>query len=279
MPNASREPGCWWDTDDPYSYLADRSHQGSQRYAIFGGEDHKTGQQVDTRAPYRRLVNSFRSMFPSARISENRWSGQVIETIDGLPYIGETASRQFAATGYSGNGMTFGTLAAMMARDAFLGRRNPWTEIFDVHRKKLLGGTWNYVSENSDYPYYMARNWLGKKDKGTLSEVRPGQGRVLKIEGKRVAVHRAADGKVSMCSAVCTHLQCIVDWNSAEQTWDCPCHGSRFKPTGEVIAGPAEEPLEAIPAPTAATQAARRSRSRKYSRKGSGEHRPSAKAT
>jgi Rieske Fe-S protein len=188
------------------------------------------------------------SLFPKARI-DHEWSGQVIETNDGLPYIGETAPHQFAATGFSGNGMTLGTLGAMMAVDAMLKRKNPWSGIFDVHRKKLIGGTWDYLAENKDYPYYMARTWLARSEGKNLGNVRPGQGKILNLDGKKVAVHRSLSGKVGLCSPVCTHLQCIVDWNNAEQTWDCPCHGSRFKPTGEVISGPAEEPLEKIPVP------------------------------
>src|SRR5206468_3834411 len=110
--------------------------------------------EPDTTAPYRRLEETFRRLVPDADI-DHRWSGQVIETNDGLPFIGESAERQFAATGFAGNGMTFGTLSAMMAVDAALGRKNPWRELFDFHRAKLRGGTWNYIRENKDYPYYL----------------------------------------------------------------------------------------------------------------------------
>lgn len=244
LPAGQWPEGLFWDTGDPYHYLRVEPRRGYD-YAIFGGEDHKTGQVKDTAAVYRRLEKTFLSLMPHARV-DHRWSGQVIETNDGLPYIGETASRQFAATGFSGNGMTFGTLAAMMAVDAWSKRQNPWRKLFDIHRKKVLGGTWSYLAENKDYPYYMARAWLAKSEGTSLRAVKAGQGRVLNLDGKKVAAYRAPNGKVTLCSPVCTHLQCIVAWNSAERTWDCPCHGSRFHPTGEVISGPAEEPLSRV---------------------------------
>jgi glycine/D-amino acid oxidase-like deaminating enzyme/nitrite reductase/ring-hydroxylating ferredoxin subunit len=234
----------WWDTGDPYYYLRVERRRGFD-YAIFGGEDHKTGQG-DPAAAYARLERKFLFLIPRGRI-DHRWSGQVIETNDGLPYIGETAPHQFAATGFSGNGMTFGTLAAMMAVDAAAKRKNPWTELFDPHRRKVLGGTWEYLKENKDYPYYMVRDRLAKAEGTSLSALKPGQGKILSLGGKKVAAHRDGDGRLSLCSPVCTHLQCIVGWNGAEQTWDCPCHGARYTPTGEVISGPAEEPLEKLP--------------------------------
>lgn len=247
LPRGQFPVASWWDTGQPYYYLRVERRRGFD-YAVFGGEDHKTGQLADTTAAYRRLETKFRSFAPDARI-DRRWSGQVIETNDGLPFIGETAPRQFAATGFSGNGMTFGTLGAMMAVDAVLKRKNSWRELFDVHRRKWRGGTWTYLAENKDYPYYMARDWLAKAEGTSLSNLRRGEGQILQLDGKKIAAHRTPDGQVILCSPVCTHLQCIVGWNRAEQTWDCPCHGSRFKPTGEVIAGPAEEPLERLPQP------------------------------
>jgi glycine/D-amino acid oxidase-like deaminating enzyme/nitrite reductase/ring-hydroxylating ferredoxin subunit len=241
LPAESLPEASFWDMGDPYYYLRVERHRGYD-YAIFGGEDHKTGQACDTVAVYRKLEEKFLSFAHGATV-DYRWSGQVIETNDGLPLIGETAPHQFAATGFSGNGMTFGTLGAMMAVDAVLKRKNPWRELFDIHRKKIIGGTWSYLTENKDYPYYMVRDWLAKSEGDSLTSLAAGEGKILNLNGKKVAAHRDDKGKVTLCSPVCTHLQCIVGWNNAERTWDCPCHGSRFKPTGEVISGPAEEPL------------------------------------
>ncbi len=249
LPSGLIEEAAFWDTAEPYNYLRVDRHRGHD-YAIFGGEDHKTGQEHDTEAAYHRLEKRLKHLIPEAEI-DHRWSGQVIETNDGLPFIGETAPHQFAATGFAGNGMTFGTLSAMMAVDAMLKRQNPWQDIFEVHRAKLLGGTWEYLKENKDYPYHLVRDRLGGAEGKSLRELPRNCGKILNLDGKKVAAHRDGEGHVTLCSPVCTHLQCIVCWNDAEQTWDCPCHGSRFKPGGEVISGPAEEPLEKLPVPAA----------------------------
>jgi Rieske Fe-S protein len=247
LPSGRLPEALFWDMGDPYYYLRVERGDGHD-LLVFGGEDHKTGQEPDTVAAYQRLEKRLKQFAPGAEIT-HRWSGQVIETHDGLPYIGETAARQFAATGFSGNGMTFGTLAAMMAVDAVLKRRNPWQELFDVQRKKLAAGAWDYVKENADYPYYMLRDRLARGARVAPDELKRNQGVILNRDGQKLAAYRDEQGKVTVCSPVCPHLGCIVGWNEAEKTWDCPCHGSRFKPTGEVISGPAEESLEKIALP------------------------------
>lgn len=241
VPRGSMPIALFWDTSDPYYYL--RVHRdGESDYAIFGGEDYKTGQVTDTEKCYASLVTKLKKIAPDAQI-DHRWSGQVIETNDGLPYIGQNAERQFIATGYCGNGITFGTVAAMMARDWVTGAKNPWTDLFDVDRKLINRGAWDYLVENKDYPYYLIKDRLLRAEADSVRELKSGDGMIVKSGGKKVAAYRDGKGEVHKVSAVCTHMGCIVRWNSAEKTWDCPCHGSRFKPTGEVIAGPAETPL------------------------------------
>jgi glycine/D-amino acid oxidase-like deaminating enzyme/nitrite reductase/ring-hydroxylating ferredoxin subunit len=242
LPSGTLPEAMFWDTSDPYYYL--RVDRGDEHdYVIFGGEDHKTGQtQGTTTDQYRKLEQMLRSILPEAEVT-HRWSGQVIETSDGMPYIGEITPGQFIATGFSGNGMTFGTVAAVMIRDALLGRKNPWRELFDPHRTGLRGGTWDYVKENVDYPYYLVRDRLRGSDVDSIDDVGLGEGKIVRIEGKPVAVSRDERGALSACSATCTHLGCLVHWNDAEHTWDCPCHGSRFNTDGSLIAGPAETPL------------------------------------
>jgi len=241
-PSGTVPEALFWDTSDPYNYLRVESHSRHE-YLIFGGEDHKTGQEEDTEERFRKLEERLLSLVPQAEVHD-RWSGQVVETNDGLPFIGETAKRQFAATGYAGNGMTFGTVAAMMGCDAALGRKNPWSDLFDVHRKKVLGGAWDYIKENVDYPYYMLKDRLTSSEGNSLRGLKPGEGKILTLKNRRVAAYRDPNGNVTTLSPTCTHMGCIVHWNEAESTWDCPCHGSRFKPTGQVIGGPAETPLE-----------------------------------
>jgi len=231
----------FWDTADPYHYLRVEPHRDHD-VVIFGGEDHKTGQADDTTRCFEALERTFKALVPECTIT-HRWSGQVIETPDGLPYIGPTAEHQYAATGFAGNGMTFGTLGAMMMTDAILGRANPWAGLFDPGRTKIRGGAWDYVKENKDYLYYLIRDRFAGAEGKSLRALKRGQGKILDLRGQRVAAYRDEQGKTTVRSAVCTHMGCTVDWNEAEKTWDCPCHGSRFKPTGEVLAGPAESPL------------------------------------
>jgi glycine/D-amino acid oxidase-like deaminating enzyme/nitrite reductase/ring-hydroxylating ferredoxin subunit len=241
IPRNSIPIASYWDTNDPYQYLRIDRHQDFD-YAIFGGEDHKTGQVPNTEMCFHRLEEALLEILPAAKI-DHRWSGQVIETTDGMPFIGENAEGQFIGTGFSGNGMTFGTVTAMMARDWAMGAANPWTDLFDVDRKKIKGGAWDYLVENKDYPYYLMKSRFAAPEGESVRAVKSGEGKIIKLKGKKVAVYRDAKGEVKKLSAVCTHMGCIVRWNQAESTWDCPCHGSRFKPEGEVISGPAEAPL------------------------------------
>lgn len=240
VPKGSVPAVSLWDTSDPYYYL--RIEEGDRHdVAILGGEDHKTGQASDTKERFDRLSSRLEKIIPRAVI-DRRWSGQVIETNDGLPYMGETTAGQFVATGFSGNGMTFGTVAGIMAASAALGSPHPWQPIFDVGRKKLRGGTWDFVKENVDYPFYLVKDRLSPHAR-TARDVKRGEGAVLRLNGEAVACSRDAEGKLKKVSAVCTHMGCLVRWNKAEQTWDCPCHGSRFATDGKVIGGPAETPL------------------------------------
>ncbi|MDX2185364.1 MAG: FAD-dependent oxidoreductase [Opitutaceae bacterium] len=244
LPPGSQKPALFWDTVDPYHYLRIDSYPEFD-YAILGGADHKTGQEQDTELPYAKLAQVLRHWLPQAEI-DYRWSGQVIEPVDGLPFIGENVTGQFIGTGFAGNGMTFGTLTAMMCIDRLLGRTNPWAELFEANRAKVRGGTWTYLTENLDYPYHLIRDRISKAEGHSTDQVPPGEGRILGLDGKKVAAYRDPNGELTLLSPVCTHLKCIVNWNDAEKTWDCPCHGARFKPTGEVISGPAEEKLKSM---------------------------------
>jgi glycine/D-amino acid oxidase-like deaminating enzyme/nitrite reductase/ring-hydroxylating ferredoxin subunit len=231
----------YWDTNDPYQYLrVDRD--GELDRVIFGGEDHKTGQAGNTENRFRKIEKALLRIAPEAKL-DHRWSGQVIETSDGLPYIGPNEEDQFIATGYSGNGYTFGVTAAIMARDWIAGVRNPWCNLFAADRKSLRRGAWNYLRENKDYPYYLIQDRVRSSEGTSVRAVKRNEGKLLRLGRKKLAVYRDKKGTVKKMSAVCTHMGCLVRWNLAEKTWDCPCHGSRFSPKGKVLSGPAETPL------------------------------------
>ena len=244
----------YWDTSDPYRYLrVDRA--GDERFVIAGGEDHKTGQEPDERSAFWRLEHWVSALLPTAQVT-HRWSGQVIETVDGLPFIGEVAKGQYVMTGFAGNGMTFGTVGAMMARDAITGRTSPWSDLFDTGRTAVLRGPLDYARENADYPYYMVRDRFAGVSSRPLRAIAPGEGHVVEVNGQVVAAARDDQGRLSVRSAICTHMGCRVAWNQAEHTWDCPCHGSRFAASGEVLSGPAERPLAGVQLPVAPERAA-----------------------
>jgi len=244
VPRGTVDEALFWDTGDPYDYLrVDRRHDHD--FVIFGGEDHKTGQVEGTTECFTRLEQRLRRLLPDVAVTHH-WSGQVVETNDGLPYIGETSERQYAATGFSGNGMTYGTLAAMMFADYVADVKNPWAELFDPGRTKIKGGVWNYIKENKDYPYYLVRDRFAGAATRSLRSIKRGTGEIVDVDGQPAATYRGLDGRLHVRSAVCTHMACYVHWNEAEHTWDCPCHGSRFSVDGDVLAGPAEQPLGEI---------------------------------
>jgi glycine/D-amino acid oxidase-like deaminating enzyme/nitrite reductase/ring-hydroxylating ferredoxin subunit len=241
--------GLFWDTAEPYHYARTAGHLG-RAMLIVGGEDHKVGLRDDTEAAYRALEAYVRGRYQNAAAPAFRWSGQIIEPADGLPYIGRNplSGHVHVATGFAGNGMTFGTLAAMIIADDLLGLANPYASLYDAGRVKPLAAARALVSENLDFPRerLMALFWSlgGSDDPVSLA---PGDGVVVSAEGERVALCREQGGRLHALSPVCPHLGCEVRWNRAEQSWDCPCHGSRFAPDGRVLNGPAVTDLPEAP--------------------------------
>jgi glycine/D-amino acid oxidase-like deaminating enzyme/nitrite reductase/ring-hydroxylating ferredoxin subunit len=249
--NGADAPGLFWDTNEPYHYIRTQV-VGGVPFLIVGGEDHKVGEEDDTTAPFARLEAYFASHFgqPVAP-TDYRWSGQIIVPVDGLPYIGRNAlqSHVFVATGFAGNGITQGTLAGLILADEVAGVKNQWAELFDATRFPPLGAAKAYISENVDFPKHLVADRFGLGGAEELNAIAAGEGKVLTVRGQKLAVYRSGGGELSALSPVCTHLGCLVHWNTTEKSWDCPCHGSRFDPTGRVLNGPASEALEARPIP------------------------------
>ena len=243
--------GLFWDTEDPYHYT--RSHAtDAGTVVIIGGEDHKTGSERDTRARYAALADYAAARFAVERI-EHQWSGQIIEPVDGLPYIGlnTASSRVYVATGFAGNGLTYGTAAGLMLADLILGRDTPYASLYDARRVKPLAAARDYVAENVAYPAHLLKDRVAALDVEAedLEAVPAGTGRIVRIDGRKRAVYRDGSGTVHAYSPVCPHMGCDVAWNAAEATWDCPCHGSRFTATGQVLNGPATHPLSPVEVP------------------------------
>lgn len=235
--------GLYWDVDDPYHYVRGYEQNGVN-HIIIGGEDHKTGQDVHTTAHYQRLEDWARERFQVASV-DHRWSGQVIEPVDGLPYIGRNplSDHVFIATGFSGTGLTMGSLAGMIVSDLILGNQNPWVDLYDASRVKPLASIRNFISENIDYPSHMIGDRLAPAQMKDSNVLRENEGAIVRMNGKKVAAYRDPGGDLHVLSPVCPHMGCHVNWNDAEKSWDCPCHGARFTPTGKLLNGPAVSDL------------------------------------
>jgi glycine/D-amino acid oxidase-like deaminating enzyme/nitrite reductase/ring-hydroxylating ferredoxin subunit len=256
VPRGSVGKALYWDTLDSYHYVrlhGMQSDEGEYDILIVGGEDHKTGQADDTQERHARLEAWARERFPQIEQVEFTWAGQVMETIDGLAFIGRNPldkDNVFIVTGDSGMGMTHGTIAGMLLTDLILGQKNRWEALYDPSRKTLrAAGT--YITETLNMAAQFG-DWLTPGDIRSEEVVEKGAGGVLRRGLTMVAVYRDEQGKLHERSAVCNHLGCIVHWNFAEKTWDCPCHGSRFDRFGKVINGPANKdlaPLERKEAP------------------------------
>jgi glycine/D-amino acid oxidase-like deaminating enzyme/nitrite reductase/ring-hydroxylating ferredoxin subunit len=243
VPKDSITRALYWDTGDPYHYVRLQSENGYD-VLIVGGEDHKTGQANDGFERYERLEQWTRERFPQMLDVKFRWSGQVMEPVDGLAFIGRNPLDEdnvFIATGDSGQGMTHGTIAGMLLTDLIQGNKNQWEDLYSPSRIRLKSLP-EYASENINVAGQYA-DYVTAGDIKSESDLRPGEGAIMREGVSKVAVHRDQDGTVHKMSAVCPHLGCIVAWNSTEQTWDCPCHGSRFSAEGSVYHGPANTDL------------------------------------
>jgi glycine/D-amino acid oxidase-like deaminating enzyme/nitrite reductase/ring-hydroxylating ferredoxin subunit len=231
----------YWDTPDPYHYVR-LQHAGAHDLLIVGGEDHKTGQADDAEERFRKLEAWTRERFPVEEV-EYRWSGQVIEPVDALAFIGRDPGNKniYMVTGDSGNGMTHGTIAGILLTDLVLGRPNEWETLYDPSRISLRATT-EFVKENVNVAAQYG-DYVTPGDVADADELGPGMGGVIRHGLKQVAAYRDTHGKLHECTAVCPHLGGIVHWNDLEKTWDCPCHGSRFDPFGKVLNGPANTGL------------------------------------
>jgi glycine/D-amino acid oxidase-like deaminating enzyme/nitrite reductase/ring-hydroxylating ferredoxin subunit len=246
IPLGSVHEGLYWDTLDPYHYVrTQRLANGSEsELLIVGGEDHKTGQDDDPDEHFRAVEDWTRERFGQINEIQYRWSGQVLEPDDYLAFIGRNPGDQhiYIATGDSGMGMTHGTIAGILISDLIQGRVNPWTKLYDPSRK-TLGALGEWARENLNVAAQYG-HWLSRGDAESAQGIAAGEGGIIRESGKPIACYRDPDGQLHRYSAVCTHLGCLVSWNAAEKTWDCPCHGSRFGVDGHVLNGPAVNPLK-----------------------------------
>jgi Rieske Fe-S protein len=246
IPAGSVKKALYWDTADPYHYVRVHSFNDADML-IVGGEDHKTGQADDADERYNRLDSWARERFPISGPVAFRWSGQVMESVDGPGFIGPNPMDEkniFIATGDSGMGMTHGTIAGLLLTDLILGRRNPWADLYNPGRIRPRAVS-EFVQENVNMGMQYGK-YFTPGDVASVEQIRPGTGAVVREGLKKIAVYRDEKGQCHRMAASCPHLGCIVRWNSLEKTWDCPCHGSRFTCDGRVVNGPAISDLSAV---------------------------------
>lgn len=248
----------WWDTGDfnsnpnipPYHYIRTQKHNEEFDLLICGGEDHATGMAnvdvIPEENRYAMLEDWCNKHFATGEIVF-RWSGQVLEPMDSLAYIGKNPwdkNNIYIATGDSGNGMTHGTIAGMLIADLITGKENKWEKIYNPSRVKIFkAGNVFFKEYVEGYVAYMKDKPKHTSDV-KLSEIKKGEGKIIEIHGKQYGAHVDEQHQLHLVAAECTHLKCIVKWNNDEKSWDCPCHGSRFTPEGKVLNGPANTDLE-----------------------------------
>ncbi len=231
------DDALYWDDAEPYHYTRWAS-SSTPRHVIVGGADHKTGQQ-DERESYASLEEYVRQKFTVRGIS-HRWSAELWEPADGVPFIGRVplADHLYVATAFSGTGLTWGTAAGGLLADLIIGRENPLEEIVTPARLKPVAGGPDLLKENLNVARRLVADRFGGEKIESFADIAPGQGKLVDWHGQLLAVYRDEQGTLTTRSPVCTHAGCIVQWNHAEHTWDCPCHGGRYSPTGERLYGP-----------------------------------------
>ena len=253
VPRGTVAPALFWDTAKPYHYARleyGPLATGDYDLLIVGGEDHRAGEAeaADQDARWARLEKWARTHWPTMGKVQYRWSGQVMETIDGLAFIGRTPSADpnvYIATGDSGMGMTHGTIAGILLSDLILRGKHPWEKLYDPLRLKL-GAAMQMARDDATVAVAAVTGYLSAADVDSSDEIKPGEGALIRDGASKIAAYRDEDGTLTKRSAVCTHMGCIVEWNQGEKIWVCPCHGSRFDKYGHVVNGPATTDLSPV---------------------------------
>ena len=248
LKNKQDYPGSLvYDMYDPYHYYRTQEIDG-ELYFIVGGEDHKTGHEENTNQCFTKLEAHVKKHFPVQAIT-HRWSSQYFEPNDGIPYIGNLPGHpqnMYVATGYGGNGMIYSAVAAITLSEMIVAGQSEYQDLFNPNRIKPIAGFTNFVKESADVVGKLLGKLLPGEKLTELVDLAAGEARVVKYEGEKIAAYKDDNGKVYALNSACTHIKCDVAWNNAEKTWDCPCHGSRFSYTGEMVTGPARKDLEII---------------------------------
>ena len=237
-----------YDMYDPYHYYRTQNMDG-KNYVIAGGEDHKTAHEENTDAAFLRLEAYVRQFYKVNNVAY-KWSSQYYEPVDGLPYIGHMPGSPkgnvFVATGFSGNGITYGTVSALVLTNLLTNVESSYADLFSPNRIKPVAGFTEFVKENADVAKEFVKGFFAKEKIETVSSLAHGEGKVINYEGEKIALYKDASGGLHALNPTCPHLGCSVKWNLAEASWDCPCHGARYDCDGNVITGPSAHNLKRI---------------------------------
>ena len=232
--------GLYYDTADPYHYIRTVKLNKNSDMLLIGGEDHRTAEQIGPISQiYAKLEQWARLRFPMMGKIHYRWSGQVLEPIDSLAYIGRVKKNEekYIITGDSGNGLTHGTLGALLIHDQIMAKANPWEELYNPHRISFKNAPC-FIEENGN-ALWQYRDWVSPADYSTIEAIQPNCGGIVRKGITKHACYRDEKGKICELSAICPHLGALLRWNEAEHCWECPAHGSRFSAEGKVLQGPA----------------------------------------
>jgi len=244
---AGEQPeGMYYRVDDPYLSVRTARLDGRE-LTLIGGQNHKTGQGGDTAERYRALEAEARETFEIEQIVY-RWSTQDFASVDGLPYVGHggpLTDSLYIATGFGGWGMSNGIAAGLQIGDMVRGRETPWQRAFDPRRLTVKSSAPKLLSETANEAGQFISGWM-KHARSKPQELKADEAAIYSREGKPIAAYRNRDGELYTHSAVCPHMGCVVEFNPAERSWDCPCHGSRFDTDGRVIDAPAVAGLSRI---------------------------------
>lgn len=232
-----------YDSQEPYHYVRTHAIDG-EVLLLVGGLDHKTGHE-DPQKAFEELEKYIRKYYNVSSV-KYQWSSQYYVPVDGLPYIGQmplAAEGIYCATGYNGNGMMLGSVAGQILSDLVAGQESRFEKLFDPGRIKPADSFSEFVKENADVAYHFVADRFGIHETDSLKRLDNGQGKLVEVDGKKIAAYKDGNGTIHSLSPVCTHAACIVNWNSEEKTWDCPCHGARYDIDGNVLTGPATKAL------------------------------------
>lgn len=217
-----------------------------ERYLIVSGAEFRPGEPDEL---YEAIDDLRRLLKDSFGIREptHLWTNEDFRPMDGAAFIGAADSnhpRLLIATGFAAWGITQGAVAGDILASCVLGEEHPALPLYDATRHKPIAGGAQFVKANVKAGIHLLGDRILGRKTVDLTAIGPGEGAVVAHGGEKLAVRRDPSGEVVALSAICTHMGCVVDWNAVDRTWDCPCHGSRFDQAGDVLTGPAREPLQ-----------------------------------